>query len=92
MPEAEVVAESVAPLKRPAKSQPFTAKLSKRWRAWLRSVHRDIGYLAVGFTVIYALSGIANRVAKDMNPIDSHQGRGETKRRQAAVLLKRTLK
>jgi carbon-monoxide dehydrogenase medium subunit len=37
------------------------------------------------------LSGIANSITKDMNPIDSHQGRGETKRRQAAVLLKRTL-
>jgi carbon-monoxide dehydrogenase medium subunit len=39
-----------------------------------------------------ALSEIASGIAKDMNPIDSHQGRGETKRRQAAVLLKRTLK
>jgi carbon-monoxide dehydrogenase medium subunit len=39
-----------------------------------------------------ALSEIATSIAKDMNPIDSHQGRGETKRRQAAVLLKRTLK
>jgi carbon-monoxide dehydrogenase medium subunit len=38
------------------------------------------------------LSEIATSIAKDMNPIDSHQGRGETKRRQAAVLLKRTLK
>jgi carbon-monoxide dehydrogenase medium subunit len=39
-----------------------------------------------------ALSEIAGGITKDMNPIDSHQGRGETKRRQAAVLLKRTLK
>ncbi|AMN40668.1 FAD binding domain-containing protein [Rhodoplanes sp. Z2-YC6860] len=39
-----------------------------------------------------ALSEIASSIAKDMNPIDSHQGRGETKRRQAAVLLVRTLK
>ena len=31
----------------------------KRWRAWLRAVHRDIGYLAVGLTFVYALSGIA---------------------------------
>jgi carbon-monoxide dehydrogenase medium subunit len=38
-----------------------------------------------------ALAEIANIVTKDMSPIDSHQGRGETKRRQAAVLLKRTL-
>lgn len=33
--------------------------LRKRWRAWLRSIHRDVGYLAVGLTFIYALSGIA---------------------------------
>jgi len=39
-----------------------------------------------------ALSEIARGLTKDMNPIDSHQGRGETKRRQAAVLLKRVLK
>jgi carbon-monoxide dehydrogenase medium subunit len=39
-----------------------------------------------------ALSEIAHGVTRDMNPIDSHQGRGETKRRQAAVLLKRVLK
>jgi carbon-monoxide dehydrogenase medium subunit len=39
-----------------------------------------------------ALSEIARGVTRDMNPIDSHQGRGETKRRQAAVLLKRVLK
>lgn len=30
----------------------------KRWRKWLRALHRDIGYLAVGLTVIYAVSGI----------------------------------
>ena len=39
-----------------------------------------------------ALSEIAQHIAADMNPIDSHQGRGDTKRRQAAVLLKRVLK
>jgi carbon-monoxide dehydrogenase medium subunit len=39
-----------------------------------------------------ALSEIAHGITKDMNPIDTHQGRGETKRRQAAVLLKRVLK
>lgn len=34
-------------------------RIRKRWRAWLRAIHRDIGYLAVGLTFIYALSGIA---------------------------------
>ena len=30
----------------------------KWWRKWLREIHRDLGYLAVGITVIYAISGI----------------------------------
>src|SRR5437588_10613673 len=40
----------------------------RRWRAWLRAVHRDCGYLAVGFTLIYALSGIAINHIKDWDP------------------------
>ncbi len=28
-------------------------------RGWIRAVHRDIGYLAVGLTLVYALSGLA---------------------------------
>lgn len=28
-------------------------------RRWLRAVHRDMGYLAVGLTFVYALSGLA---------------------------------
>src|SRR5689334_23431884 len=49
------------------KQQGLTAMVRKRWRAWLRAVHRDIGYLAVGFTVIYALSGIAMNHVDDWN-------------------------
>jgi len=33
--------------------------LRKRWRAWLRALHRDAGYIAVGLTFIYAASGLA---------------------------------
>ena len=33
--------------------------VKKRWRAWLRSFHRDLGYLTVGLTIIYAVSGLA---------------------------------
>ena len=29
------------------------------WRAWLRAVHRDVGYTAVGLTFVYAVSGLA---------------------------------
>jgi hypothetical protein len=42
--------------------------MKKRWRAWLRAIHRDVGYLAVGFTVIYALSGIAMNHLEDWDP------------------------
>lgn len=42
--------------------------IKKRWRAWLRALHRDVGYLAVGFTVIYALSGIAMNHIDDWDP------------------------
>ena len=44
------------------------AVIAKRWRGWLRAVHRDLGYLAVGFTLIYALSGIAINHIKDWDP------------------------
>jgi hypothetical protein len=29
------------------------------WRRWLRALHRDVGYLSVGLTVVYAASGLA---------------------------------
>jgi uncharacterized protein len=35
------------------------AHVRKKWRPWLRAMHRDIGYVAVGLTFIYALSGLA---------------------------------
>ncbi len=42
--------------------------IKKRWRGWLRAVHRDFGYLAVGFTIIYALSGLAINHISDWDP------------------------
>ncbi len=42
---------------------------TKRWRAWLRAVHRDVGYLAIGFTVIYAVSGIAQNHIEDWGDV-----------------------
>ncbi|MCA9662014.1 MAG: hypothetical protein KC486_26985 [Myxococcales bacterium] len=39
-----------------------------RWRPWLRAVHRDLGYTAVGLTVIYALSGLAVNHIEDWDP------------------------
>jgi hypothetical protein len=44
------------------------ATIKKRWRGWLRAIHRDFGYLAVGFTIIYALSGLAINHIADWDP------------------------
>jgi len=65
MPEpAEAV---VDPTPRQARTR-AAATLKKRWRAWLRALHRDVGYLALGFTVIYSLSGIAMNHIDDWDP------------------------
>ena len=46
-----------------APSGAATSSSSRRkklaWRPWLRAVHRDVGYVAVGLTFVYALSGLA---------------------------------
>jgi hypothetical protein len=38
------------------------------WRAVLRALHRDIGYSAVGLTIVYALSGLAVNHVADWDP------------------------
>ncbi len=38
------------------------------WRPTLRAFHRDLGYLAVGLTVIYAISGLAVNHIADWDP------------------------
>lgn len=37
-------------------------------RPWLRAVHRDAGYLGVGLTLVYALSGLAVNHVADWDP------------------------
>jgi hypothetical protein len=37
-------------------------------RPWLRAIHRDMGYVAVGLTLIYAISGLAVNHLKDWDP------------------------
>jgi uncharacterized protein len=67
MPElAEAVVDKTPP--RQAARGGAVARIKKRWRPWLRAIHRDIGYIAVGFTVIYALSGIAMNHIDDWDP------------------------
>ena len=36
--------------------------------SWLRAIHRDVGYLAVGLTLVYAISGLAINHIKDWDP------------------------
>jgi hypothetical protein len=38
------------------------------WRRWNAALHRDLGYLAVGLTVVYAVSGVAVNHADAWNP------------------------
>ena len=42
--------------------------IKRRWRGWLRAIHRDVGYLAVGLTLIYAMSGLAINHNDDWDP------------------------
>jgi hypothetical protein len=37
-------------------------------RPWVRAMHRDVGYVAVGLTIVYALSGLAVNHIADWNP------------------------
>jgi uncharacterized protein len=38
------------------------------WRRLNNVLHRDIGYLAVGLTIVYAVSGVALNHVRDWNP------------------------
>jgi uncharacterized protein len=44
---------------KPALPRSVTKRKKLSWRPWLRAIHRDVGYIAVGLTFIYALSGLA---------------------------------
>ena len=38
------------------------------WRRWNNIIHRDLGYLCFGLTIIYVISGIAVNHIQDWNP------------------------
>ncbi len=42
--------------------------MKTNWRKWNNILHRDLGYLAVGLTIIYSVSGIAVNHVQDWNP------------------------
>lgn len=52
---------------RGAASQPWQ-RLRKRFRPFLRGLHRDVGYFAVGLTLVYASSGLAVNHIADWDP------------------------
>ena len=39
-----------------------------KWRKWNNIIHRDIGYLCFGLTIIYAVSGVAVNHIHSWNP------------------------
>ncbi|MCA9681510.1 MAG: PepSY-associated TM helix domain-containing protein [Myxococcales bacterium] len=45
-----------------------TPRKKNRWRPWLRALHRDFGYLVVGLTFVYAMSGLAVNHLEDRDP------------------------
>jgi hypothetical protein len=45
-----------------------TGSFKLPWRRWLRALHRDVGYLAIGLTLVYAFSGIAVNHIADWDP------------------------
>jgi uncharacterized protein len=49
-------------------AEPKLARSRLQLRALLRAIHRDVGYLAVGLTLIYAVSGIAVNHIADWDP------------------------
>lgn len=54
--------------KDPRPAAPHRRPLMTRARPWLRALHRDLGYLAVGLTFVYALSGLAVNHIADWDP------------------------
>jgi hypothetical protein len=51
-------------------SSPAPARVKRPFqlRPWLRALHRDAGYLGVGLTLVYALSGLAVNHVADWDP------------------------
>jgi hypothetical protein len=57
------MADAEAELEQPGKS-----RKKFPWRPWLRAFHRDAGYLVVGLTFVYAISGLAINHLHQWNP------------------------
>lgn len=49
-------------------AEPEPGRRKARWRPYVRALHRDVGYFAVGLTFVYALSGLAVNHIADWDP------------------------
>lgn len=49
-------------------AEPARSRKKARVRPWVRAMHRDAGYFVVGFTLIYAISGLAVNHIGDWDP------------------------
>ena len=48
--------------------RPKPGRRGFQWRKWNRILHRDLGYLCAGLTLVYAASGLAVNHFRDWNP------------------------
>lgn len=51
-----------------ATGEPARGRKKARVRPWVRALHRDAGYFVVGFTLLYAISGLAVNHIGDWDP------------------------
>ncbi len=74
MPDAAMAEQATEPSDTPPSptsptdAEPREKKRRFPWRPWLRALHRDFGYFAVGLTFVYALSGLAVNHIADWDP------------------------
>ena len=66
--EADLASEDAASEADAAPAPKKRRRKKLRWRPWLRALHRDLGYIAVGLTFIYALSGLAVNHLSEWDP------------------------
>lgn len=52
----------------PQRSSDDRHRAGVRWRGWNRVLHRTLGYLCAGLTIVYAVSGLAVNHIADWNP------------------------
>lgn len=52
----------------PQRSSDDRPRAGVRWRGWNRVLHRTLGYLCAGLTIVYAVSGLAVNHIADWNP------------------------